>query len=330
MQLIFIFATFIILLSSPALLIYLALYILSKYFTTTLSLEYCGFLKFKNINFYYDCDSYFIYIHIDYFHIHLLCLKFRINIKGFKSTLTLKTRFSSLVKTKPINKYDFADSFIIRKQDTSNKNYGILHEIKEKFNKLLCEKYIKPFIDETNKEKKIKFKIKNKTHEKIKLSFKDKLLRNLLSFFDLIIIDFEFNFKLSESDFFYRVSFNEASFRILKGLNINKEIHFLLIIKNLNIKEYVNIKSIKFRKIISKKFNTIKAKREKKIQMEHNIFEKDYPCLFGTYAEFILLKSQDTFLNIKLSNGFTPLGFNSFNNTIELKIKVNNTHIDLS
>ena len=330
MQIIFILATFIILLSSPALLIYLALYILSKYFTTTLSLEYCGFLKFKNINFYYDCDSFFIYIHIDYFHIHLLWLKFRINIKGFKSTLTLKTQFSSLVRTKPINKYDFADSFIIRKQDTSNKNYGILHEIKEKFNKILYDKYIKPFIDETDKEKKVKFKIKNKSHEKIKLSFKDKLLRNLLSFFDLILSDFEFNFKLSESDFFYRISFNEASFRILKGLNINKEIHFLLIINNLNIKEYVNIKSIKFRKIISKKFNIIKAKRENKIQKEQNIFERDYPCLFGTYAEFILLKSQDTFLNIKLSNGFTPLGFNSFNNTIELKIEVNNTHIDLS
>ena len=330
MKIIFIIATFIILLSSPALLIYLALYILSKYFTTTLTLEYCGFLKFKNINFYFDCDSFFFYIHIDYFHIYLLWLKFRMNIKGFKSTLTLKTRFSSLVKAKPINEYDFADSFVIRKQDTSNKNYGILHEIKDKFNKILYEKYIKPFIEVNEEGKKVKFKIKNKSHEKIKLSFKDKLLRNLLAFFDLILSEFEFNFKLSENDFFYRVSFKEASFGIVKGLNINKEIHLLLIINNLNIKEFVNIKSIKFRKIISKKFNTIKAKKEKRFQIESNIFEKDYPCLFGTYAEFTLLKSQDTFLNIKLSNGFTPLGFNSFNNTIELKVEVNNTHIDLS
>ena len=115
MQIIFIIASFIILLSSPALLIYIALYILSKYFSTSLSLEYCGFLKFKNINFYFDCENFFIYIHIDYFHIYLLWLKFRINIKGFKSTLTLKTNFSTLVKTKPINKYDFVDSFIIRK-----------------------------------------------------------------------------------------------------------------------------------------------------------------------------------------------------------------------
>ena len=331
MQIIFIIAFFIILLSSPALLIYIALYILSKYFTTTLSLEYCGFLKFKNINFYFDSDSFFFYIHIDYFHIYLLWLKFRINIKGFKSTLTLKTKFSSLVRTKPINKYDFADSFIIRKQDTSNKNYGILHEIKEKINKILYEKYINPFLDEINTEKQIKFKAKNnKSYEKIKLSSKDKLLRNLLSFFDLIITDLEFNFKLSESDFFYRISLKEASFGIVKGLNINKEIHFLLIISNLYVKEYVNIKSIKFRKIISKKFNTIEAKKEEIFQIKNNIYKKDYPCLFETYAEFILLKSQDTFLNIKLCNGFTPLGFNSFNNTIELKIEVNNTHIDLS
>jgi hypothetical protein len=143
-------------------------------------------------------------------------------------------------------------------------------------------------------------------------------------------MDLEFNFKLSESDFFYKVSFNEASFGIIKGLNINKEIHFLLMIKNLFIKEYVNIKSIKFRKIILKKFNTIKAKKEELYQINNKILEKDYPCLFETYAEFVLLKSHDIFLNIKLSNGFTPLGFNSFNNTIELKLEINNTRIDLS
>ena len=329
MHIIFIIAIFIIIICSPALLIYLGLFILSKYFTTTFSLEYCGFLKFKNINFYFDCDSFFFYIHIDYFHIYLLWLKFRINIKGFKSTLTLKTNFSSLVKTKPINQYDFADSFIIRKQDTSNKNHGILHEIKDKFNKILYDKYIKPFLNEKDKENKINHQMV-KSHEKIKLSFKDKLLRNLLSFFDLRIVELEFNFKLSESDFFYRISFYEASFGIVKGLNINKEIHFLLTINNLYINEYVDIKSIKFRKIISKKFNTIKAKKEEIFQMKTNIFEKDYPCLFGTYAEFNLLKSRDIFLNIKLSNGFTPLNFNSFNNTIELKIEVNNTFIDLS
>ena len=331
MRIIFLISFFIILLSSPALLIYFLLYILSKYFATTLSLEYCGFLKFKNINFYIDCDNFFFFIHIDYFHIYLLWLKFRINIKGFKSTLTLKTNFSSLVKIKPINQYDFADSFIIRKQDTSNKNYGLLHEIKEKFNKILCEKYIKCFINDCSEtNKKLKFKLKNKPYGKIKLSIKDKILRNVLSFFDLIITNLEINFKLSECDFFYRLSFNEASFGIIKGLNISKEIHFLLIINNLNIKEFVNIKSIKFKKVISKKFNTIKVKEEEKLKIKNQVLKKDYQCLYGTYAEFVLLKGQSIFLNIKLSNGFSPIGFNSFNNTIELKIEVNNTVIELS
>ena len=152
MHIIFIISSLIILLCIPALLIYLVLYILSKYYMTSLSLEYCGFFKFKNINFYIDTESYFIYVHIDYFHIFLIWLKLRINIKGLKSSLTLKTNFSSLVRTKPINKYEFTDSFVIRKQDTSNKNYGILHEIKEKFNKILYEKYIKPFIIESEKD----------------------------------------------------------------------------------------------------------------------------------------------------------------------------------
>jgi hypothetical protein len=112
------------------------------------------FLNLKII-FLYRAESYFIYVHIDYFHIFLIWLKLRINIKGLKSSLTLKTNFSSLVKTKPINKYEFTDSFVIRKQDTSNKNYGILHEIKEKFNKILYEKYIKPFIIESEKDNEI-------------------------------------------------------------------------------------------------------------------------------------------------------------------------------
>ena len=154
MHIIFLIALFMIFLSIPALLLYVALYVLSKYYMTSLSLEYCGFLKFKNINFYIDTDSYFIYVHIDYFHIFLIWLKVRINIKGLKSTLTLKTNYSSLVQTKPINKYEFADSFVIRKQDKSNKNYGILHEIKEKFNKMLYDKYIKLFINESESDSK--------------------------------------------------------------------------------------------------------------------------------------------------------------------------------
>ena len=119
----------------------------------------------------------------------------------------------------------------------------------------------------------------------------------------------------------------------MKGINVNKEIHFLLIINNLNIKEYVNIKSIKFRKVISKKFNTIKAKKEEKLLRNSKIkrlSKKNFECLFETYAEFSLLKSQEIFLNFKLSNGFTPYGFYSLNNTIEIKIEVNNTKIDLS
>ena len=367
MHIIFILAFIIIILSIPAFLIYIALFILSKYYMTSLSLEYCGFLKFKNINFYIDTEYYFIYVHIDYFHIFLIWLKIRINIKGLKSTLTLKTNYSSLVKTKPINKYEFTDSFVIRKQDTANKNYGILHEIKEKFNKILFEKYIKPFIIESGqenneninnlkkdinninsinqdkKDKKYKFKMKNKTHKKIKLSLKDKLLRNLLSFFDLILDNIEFNFKLSENEFFYRVFFTKAVIGVVKGLNVNKEIHFLLILDNLSVKEYVNIKSIKFRKTISKRFNTIKAKKEEKIKKQQNknknttkkkkskyFYERNYSCLFETYAEFVLLQTQEIFVNLKLSNGFTPIDFNSFNNTIELKIEVHNTHIDLS
>ena len=338
MHIIFIIAFFMIVLSFPSLLIYLAIYILSKYFKISLSLEYCGFFKFKDINFYIDTETYFISFHIDYFHIFLIWLKLRISIQGLKSNLTLKTNYSSLVETKPINNYEFNNSFVIRKQDTSNKNYGILHEIKEKFNKILFEKYIKTFIIESNKQNKINkailnykkdddnnkdveptFKKKNYNYEKRKLSLKDKLIRNFLSFFDLILDNIEINFKLSESDFFYRLSFKKAIIVIIKGLNVNKEIHFLLILNNLNIKEYVNIKSIKFRKIISKKFNTIKSKRKEKYNKM--FFKKNYECLFETYAEFTLLQSQEIFLNLKLSNGFTPFGFNSFNNTIRNKIR---------
>ena len=222
MDIISLIAFLIILLSIPILLLHLALYILSNYFLTKLSFEYYGFLKFKNINFYIDTDSYFIYIHIDYFLIFFIWLKLRISIKGIKSTLTLKTNYSSLIKTKPINKYKFADSFIIKKNDTYNKNYGILNEIKDKFNKIILEKYINNFIielqnennldknDNVNKPIKSSFIKKKQNIKLINLSLEDKLLRYALSFFDLVIDNIEFNFKLSESEFFYRIHLNKV------------------------------------------------------------------------------------------------------------------------
>ena len=348
MNIIFILSILIILLSIPALLLYLCLYILSKYYMTCLTLEYCGFLKFKNINFYIDTDDFFISIHIDYFHIFFIWLKLRFNIKGVKSTLTLKTKSSSLIKTKPINMYDFADSFVIKKGDSYNKNYESLHKIKEKFNKILFEKYIKYFIVESEKENKIdddnkeqkkeednnnkdtKYKFKKiiQKSEKPQLNVKDKMIRDLLSFFDIILDNIEFNFKLSESEFFYRIYFNKAIIYISKGLNINKEIQFLIILNNLNIKEYVNVSSIKFRKILSKRFNTIKAKKEEKLKK--NKRKRNYYSLFDKYVEFNLLYSQEILVNLKLLNGFTSCNFNSLNNTIKINLEINNTRVDIS
>ena len=342
MNIIFIIAVFIILLSIPALLIYLSLYIFSRYYKISLTLEYCGFFKFKNINFYIDSESYFYFIHIDYFQIFLIWLKLRINVKGLKSTLMLKTQYSSLVKAKPMNKYEFNDSFVIRKQDTPNKNFGILYEIKEKFNKILYENYIKCFTaysedEEENdfyreqiypkKDKEKKFKKNTKIYEKKKLPLKDKLIRNFLAFFDLVLDNIEINFKLSESDSFYRITFDKGTIGIIKGLNVNKEIHFLLILNELKMKEYINIKKIKLKNSIPKEFE---VKNEENQNLILNQNKKIFECLFETYIEFTLLQSSEIFVNFKLSNGFTPFGFNSFNNTIELKIEVDNTHINLS
>ena len=350
MNIVFIFPILIILLSIPVLLLYLVLYTISKYYINSLYLEFCGFLKFRNINFYIDTESYFIFIHIDYFHIFFIWIKLRFNIKGLKSSFTLKTHSSSLIKTKPINNYEFANSFVIRKGDSYNKNYYILDEIKNKFNKILVEKYNKNLVFESAKKVTInkdtkeskkqgniinnseyEFKKLNNNSQKSKFSIIGKILGKLLSFFDIILDNVELNFKLSESEFFYRLSMNRTIIVIKKGLNINKEIQLFFIINNLNIKEYVNIHSLKFRKILSKKFNTIKAKNEEKNNNNYKnnkYWKKQY--LFDTYVEFNLINIKELLINLKLLNGFTPCDFNSFNNSIKIKIDSNNTRINIS
>ena len=118
MQICFLLAIFFLIISLPSIIIYLTLLILSRTLLKTLTFKKIGYLKYKNINFYIDNKFFFLRIHIDYFRIYLIWLRFRINPIGIKISFNLKNNLSSLLKSNRLNKRN-SDSFIIQRNQRS-------------------------------------------------------------------------------------------------------------------------------------------------------------------------------------------------------------------
>ena len=72
MNIIFILFIFIFIIIFPSIFLFCFLYLISKIFIKNLTFEYCGYFKYKNINFYINSLFYFINIHIDYFQLKLI------------------------------------------------------------------------------------------------------------------------------------------------------------------------------------------------------------------------------------------------------------------
>ena len=330
MQICFWLPILFLIISLPSIIIYLTLLILSKTLLKTLTFKKLGYLKYKDINFYVDNNYFFLRIHIDYFRIYLIWLRLRINPIGVKVSFNLKNKLSSLLKSNKLNKKN-SDSFIIqRNKNNSEKKNGILFEIKEKFFKIIKEKYINVHLN--NEQKKNFFQEEEYIDNLIKeteISQKDKILRNILVFFDFLLQEFEINFKLNENEFFHNLSFKKGVFGVVKGLNKHKEIHIMMLIYNLRVKEYINVKNIKtMNKYFKEKkdLNNNNDIENEELKNPFNIKNES----FNNYVEFDIINMQKIFVNFKLEYGFYPISNLSMNNTINIKIEIEHTFINIS
>ena len=326
MQFIFLISLIVLLISLPSVIIYILLIILSKTILKTLTFKQIGYLKYKDINFYIDNNFFFLGVHIDYFRIYLIWLRFRINPNGLKVTFTLKNHLSSSIKSSNINKKS-SDSFVIQRNTNPEKKTGILYDIKEKFFNIIKEKYIENHLNKEEKKQLLQEEeYVDNLIKKTDISEKDKILRNILVFFDLLLQEFELNFKLSENDFFYCISLKKGVFGVVKGLNKHKEIHLMVLIYNLKVTEYINSKNIKFKK--GENFNPFKIKNINNIENEH--LKNSLYNFSNEYAEFNIIDIQKIFVNFKLEYGFYPISNLSINNTINLKVEIEHSYIKIS
>ena len=109
MNIIFWFSILFILISLPALLVMLVLYILSKKYCLTY--KTVGYLNFKDINLFYENDFFFFNIKLDYFRIYLIWLRIRIHFGGILLNIKINSKALSYLKSKAINKAEFIDCF---------------------------------------------------------------------------------------------------------------------------------------------------------------------------------------------------------------------------
>ena len=296
MNIIFILFIFIFIIIFPSIFLFCFLYLISKIFIKNLTFEYCGYFKYKNINFYINSLFYFINIHIDYFQLKLIWIKFRIKIKGFKITINLKNDFLIFDNKKIIRKNSFV---ISRNNNINNENSGMLNEIKKQFYNIIEEKFIIEYL--FKKENNINYELNNEYIKKIinnnNFNKKNMILRNLLTLIDFIFEDENYiNLKLSENNYFHQIKINKIFIKIIKGLNLHKEIHFIIDIFGMNINEFQNV---------------------------NNNYNNDY-------IKYNLIGINEINLNLKLEYGLLKIKNKNFNNTLNIKINFDKIYFNFS
>jgi hypothetical protein len=118
-------------------------------------------------------------------------------------------------------------------QGKSKEEPKILKDLKNSFFEVIYEKYI---LKHSSKEKESvsysdypsqEEEVIDNLIKKSEISKKENFLRNLLTFFDLLIEDSLINFKLSEYDSYHSLSFRKVILGGVKGIN---KVNLILII----------------------------------------------------------------------------------------------------
>lgn len=242
MSLVFNLAFIFILISLPPLLFIGFLYIASK--KINLSFKIVGYLKFREIMILYDSDFLYLNIKLDQFQIYLIWLRIRIFIEGLTINAVIKNKSLSYIKSKPVNKADFVESFVLKKNTNPQRNVQgggkrnstnfnenssfqtnqyldqpeFLRTIKEKFYQIIKEKYMTRHIN-SNQEGRIEEEVIDNILKKSEISRTDKILRNLITFFDILLENTQVNFKLSEMNMYHHLYIRKAIIGAVKGIN---------------------------------------------------------------------------------------------------------------
>ena len=306
MNFIYILFIFIFIIIFPSIFLFCVLYLISKIFIKNFYFEYCGYFKYKNINFYINSPFYFINIHINYFQLKLIWLKFRIKIKGFKITINLKNNFLFDVNKKIIRK----NSFVITRNNNNNinnENSGMLNEIKKQFFNIIEEKFIIEYL--FKKENNINYDLNKEYIKKIinnsNFNKKNMILRNLLTLIDFIFEDENcFNLKLSENNYFHQIKINKIYIKIIKGLNWHKEIHFIINIIGMNINEF-------------------QITNNNNYNNNNNYFNNNY-------IKYNLVGINEINLNLKFEFGLLKIKNKNFKNNLNLKIIFDKIYFNFS
>ena len=317
---------FVLLICLSSLCLYLFLFYLSKFLLTNLTYQMKGFFTFADINFCVDNEYFFFSFHADFFQIYLIWLRIRVRFYGLKTNFVIKNDKSILIKTKPINKYEFSESFIITRKK-SNKT-GFLSQLKEKFYQILKEQYINKHIEHLKDNIIFEEEYIDNLIKKTDISRSDKFIRNLLVCFDFLLENIELNFKLSELDFFHSIYFRKGVFGVIKGLNKHKEIHLMVLVYDFSLKEYVNVNTVKFRKSMG-----IKSTEDICNKYKTDSFKNPFTPIghtFDPYAEFSIVNTKKIYLNIKLEYGLYPVGNLSLKNTMNIKCEISNSTVEFS
>jgi hypothetical protein len=201
----------------PPILLILFIYYLSGNYNFTFKVT--GYLKFKDIHLTLETENMHLDVHVDIFQIYIIWLRLRVYIKGVKCTYKLKGKDLPFLR-KDISKSDFIDMFVIKKKEKSN-NYqlDLLEELKNKFFKILKEKYIDKHSEE-NQPVREEYGVDSISFLKpAETTRNEKILRNLLSLIDLLIENVDVNFGLTNLNFYHKVTNRKMILGSIKGIN---------------------------------------------------------------------------------------------------------------
>ncbi len=102
--------------------------------------------------------------------------------------------------------------------DFYNEQPEYLKDVKNQFFKIINDRYISKHTSKNN-ENGAEEEVIDNLIKKVEVSKKDNFLRNLITFFDILIENVEVNFKLTQSDTYHSLTLRKLILGVVKGIN---------------------------------------------------------------------------------------------------------------